>query len=105
MEDDYSVTIKLTTSIAMVKHGNITDCLNEYSGVATVHGVFYAFSKDIPPLPRLIWFCLVIVGLFYALLMSIKAYESWENNPIITTLEDTNYPISEVNYPAITICT
>ena len=104
MKDYNPNIIELTTSIAMVKHSNIADCLNEYSGVATVHGVFYAFSKDVPLLARLVWFCLVIGGLFYAFFMSFQSFENWQNNPIITTLEDTNYPISEVEYPAITIC-
>ena len=31
-------------------------------------------------------------------------YEEWKQNPIITTVSTTSYPIEDVEYPAITIC-
>ena len=31
-------------------------------------------------------------------------YNKWMYNPIIRSIEDTYYPIGEINFPAVTIC-
>ena len=37
-------------------------------------------------------------------MVSENAYKSWDNNPILTTVSTTAYPIHSLEYPAITIC-
>ena len=32
------------------------------------------------------------------------SYKDWKDNPIITTVNTTAYPIEDIDYPAITIC-
>ena len=32
------------------------------------------------------------------------SYKDWKDNPIITTVNTTAYPIEDIVYPAITIC-
>jgi hypothetical protein len=35
---------------------------------------------------------------------TIKAYKEWKANPTITTINSTAYPIKNIEFPAITIC-
>ena len=39
-----------------------------------------------------------------AAVVSENAYKSWEDNPILTTVSTTAFPIHSLEYPAITIC-
>ena len=34
----------------------------------------------------------------------LQAYETWQDNPVLTSLHTTGLPISEIDFPAITIC-
>ena len=36
--------------------------------------------------------------------MSLEMYIQWKENPTITTINTTAYPIKNVEFPAITIC-
>ena len=31
-------------------------------------------------------------------------YDKWQNTPTITSIEDTNYAVWNINFPAVTIC-
>ena len=39
-----------------------------------------------------------------ASVVSRNAYTNWDENPILTTVSTTAYPIHSLEYPAITIC-
>ena len=87
-----------------VPSSGLATTVSEYSSAATIHGVSYATSKDVPCIDRLVWLCLVIAGLSYAFFMSVQSYSSWMDSPVITTLEDTATPIADLDYPAVTVC-
>ena len=36
--------------------------------------------------------------------VSRDAYQNWDDNPILTTVSTTAFPIHALEYPAITIC-
>ena len=33
-----------------------------------------------------------------------KAYNNWQDNPVLTSVSTTAMPIAEIEFPAITIC-
>jgi len=35
---------------------------------------------------------------------SVEAYNDWQDNPVITTVGTTAYPIQKIEFPAVTIC-
>ena len=43
-------------------------------------------------------FCLVVAGLAYAVYMSIKSYNDWLDDPVLTTLKDTASHIADISY-------
>ena len=47
-----------------------------------------------------------LAGMFYTTLYFLfkKAYNDWQDNPVLTTVSTTAMPISEIEFPAITIC-
>ena len=36
--------------------------------------------------------------------MIFQAYVEWQDNPVLTSVQTTGLPISEIEFPAITIC-
>ena len=33
-----------------------------------------------------------------------QAYTAWQDNPVLTTVKSTSYPVNKVEFPALTIC-
>ena len=46
----------------------------------------------------------IIGGLIVAVLVFTPLYNKWMYNPIIRSIETTNYDIGSINFPAVTIC-
>ena len=78
--------------------------VQQYSENTTVHGISYVFEKGLPHLERLLWILAVVTGIGLAIYMSLTAYWQWVDNPVLTTIGTTGYPIENVSFPAITIC-
>ena len=77
----------------------------EYSQSTTIHGFAYIGEDDLFTFERIIWICIVCLGVFLAIYMSVSAYVEWKNNPVLTSVATTGFPIEKVDFPAITICT
>ena len=78
--------------------------LKEYSSSSTTHGIAYVFEDDRLIIERILWVIVVTVAIYIAASLSIKAYVSWQENPVLTTVGTTGYPIERVEFPSITIC-
>ena len=53
---------------------------------------------------RLLWIPFTIAGFVMAGLIFKPLYNKYTDNPILRSVDDTNYPIENINFPAITIC-
>ena len=78
--------------------------LKEYSSSSTTHGISYVFEDDRLLIERILWIIIVIVAIYIALSLSITAYVDWQDNPVLTSVGSTGYPIEKVPFPSITIC-
>ena len=81
-----------------------TKTLYEYASVCTPHGIFYIFESDRLILERTFWVLAVCIFTGFAIAWSVSAYENWQENPILTSVATTGYPIQKVPFPSITIC-
>lgn len=45
-----------------------------------------------------------MIGAVCLVLLTTSSYESFALNPLITTLYDTVYPIKNIPFPAVSIC-
>ena len=77
---------------------------DEYAEGATVHGVGYIFDELLPTIDRVIWG--FSVGFFFvlAVLFTTNAYTDWQDNMVITTLKNTAKDVTELVFPAVTVC-
>ena len=82
----------------------LLDTTKEYAATATVHGVGYVHNRDIPAPDRILWLILVCFFLCMSTLLSYNLYNDWQDNRVITTLQRTTKPVSELQFPAVTIC-
>ena len=86
------------------KSGPIGKTAKEYSQSTTIHGFAYIGEDGLFILERLLWIFIVCLGIFLSIYMSVSAYLEWKDNPVLTTVATTGFPIEKVEFPAITIC-
>ena len=77
----------------------------DYGDNSSVHGVSYITSSSASHVDKLLWSCLVCLGLALAAYMSAEAYIDWQSSPVITSLKDTSKQVSTMMFPSVTICT
>ena len=78
--------------------------LKEYSSASTTHGIAYVFEDDRLILERVLWIIVIIIAIFFAASLSIRAYTNWQDDPVLTSVGTTGFPIEKVAFPSITIC-
>ena len=76
----------------------------EHSEYSTIQGIHYIFLHSRGFVGKVFW-ALVVLGLFtLGTYWSVKAYNDWQENLVLTTVKSTAYPISGIEFPAVTIC-
>ena len=76
----------------------------DYADVATMHGVYYVFEKNVIWPSRFFW-ALCCIGLFVmAIVLIVQVFLDWDKDPIITTVSTTGHPVEDVPFPSITLC-
>ena len=78
--------------------------LRDYAESASVHGVGYVVSAR-RPADKLLWLCLVLLGLTSASYLSYEVFVSWQETPVVTLLKTTNKQVLDLEFPSVTICT
>ena len=82
----------------------IKSTLCQFANATTIHGVAYVFDRTIQALDNLLWFISVCVGAGLAIHMSLDAWKTWKESPVLTSVRSTGLPLQNVDFPAITIC-
>ena len=67
---------------------------------STIHGVSYIASTN--RYARLFWITIVFSGFIGAGILIERAFQSWTQNPVSTTIETLS--ISEITFPKVTVC-
>ena len=83
---------------------NLVGGLKNYASNSTVHGINYVFDEELSILERLIWFVIVFVFGCVAMYLVYESYNTWQDNQVITTLKTVTKPVTELAFPAVTIC-
>ena len=76
----------------------------EYANRATVHGISYIFDKDVPRFDRFLWLIITLGSICLALVMIYTSFTDWQDNQVVITVKSLNKPISQQDFPAVTIC-
>ena len=53
---------------------------------------------------RLLWVASCIGSVVFCLMIIVPIVQKFDKDPTIISIEDTNYPVWKVNFPAVTIC-
>ena len=78
--------------------------LRKYCDNSTVHGVRYMVHKDLSWTERILWTLLVVAASGGTIAVSLMIKTKFQNSLMSTVVESTNYHISEISFPAVTIC-
>ena len=56
--------------------------VEDYSSRTTIHGVSYAFDKDLGVLGRILWTLVVIALLAFAVYLNYRIWTQWEDGQV-----------------------
>lgn len=52
----------------------------------------------------MVWIVVCLLSLIFTVVLMLLVYNRYRTTPTITTIETNNFPIWNVNFPAVTIC-
>ena len=78
--------------------------IKEYSENCTIHGVGYIFARGQQGWERILWVVVVITGIVLATLFSSELFIAWSDFPLITSVATTDFPVENLPWPSITVC-
>ena len=82
----------------------LLDTIKEYSNHTTIHGINYVFASFLSFNDRIFWLIIFLAGLVFSIYLSLDAFIDWRQNMIITRFENSELPVTEIAFPAVTIC-
>ena len=80
-----------------------TGSFREYCEQTSLHGWFYTATSD-RKIWRLLWLLIVLTSMGVASVFVYKASEEFRKATVVTTIHSTTEPLSEVFFPAVTVC-
>ena len=82
----------------------IKSTTHEFANSTTIHGITYVFDRGIKAFDNLLWLLVVSFGAGIAIYMSVLAWNTWKEAPVLTSVSSTGLPLQKIDFPAITIC-
>ena len=82
----------------------IGSTVQEFAKSTTIHGIAYIFDRALKALDNFLWFLIVCFGAGVAVYMSLDAWNTWKEAPVLTSVRSTGLPLRKIDFPAITIC-
>ena len=86
------------------KKSKVSKNVEEFATRSTLHGVNYIFDQTVPYGDRILWLLLFLGSGSFAIFMVYSSFTSWQNNQVMTTLKTLTKPVTDLDFPAITIC-
>ena len=82
----------------------LMETTKEYASQSSIHGIGYIFDQKLGGLERLLWLIVVAAFLSLATFLTLDTWNQWQEEQVVTTLKNTAKPVTEVPFPAVTIC-
>ena len=76
----------------------------EFCEATSLHGLKYITDPDSHCVERIFWIVLVILSIFFEIMLILPIIEKFHECKTITTVDTTNYPIWNIDFPGITVC-
>jgi hypothetical protein len=78
--------------------------IEEYANRSTIHGISYIFDTKIPVGDRFLWFLILCGSCALVGSLIFTSFTDWQNDLVITTLKNKARPVTDLVFPALTIC-
>ena len=78
-----------------------TATFREFLEGSTIHGLVH-ISTAKSKTARATWVAIVVACFAYAIYMINNSYKEWQESPVSTTI--TTHPITELEFPTVTVC-
>ncbi len=82
----------------------ISNTFHEFAEITSIHGISYACDVKLIWWERFLWTLVFASTITLAIYWIVEAYVAWQTFPVITSVHSTGKSISQLAYPAITIC-
>ena len=86
------------------KMSSIGKHAKQYASTSTAHGLAYIVEDGRSYVERMFWILVTSLAICFTAFQTIQLYRQWKNDPVVTFLDTVKLPISEIEFPAITIC-
>lgn len=86
------------------KSRKISDYFTEFCNSTSLHGFRYIGEQSRNILERILWVLIMLISVGFSAYFISKIYTKWDNSPVIVTLSTVPVGISEIPFPAVTIC-
>ena len=80
----------------------MTSGLKTYCEQTSLHGWYYIASDK--KVWKILWSMIVLASIAVASTFIYKAAEEFTKSTVVTTIQSTTIPLSEVYFPAVTVC-
>ena len=78
--------------------------MTEFCESTSIHGLKYITEPGSHWAERCFWIILVIIAILLQIQFVLPIWEKYKNTKTITTVDTTNYPISNIDFPGVTVC-
>jgi hypothetical protein len=75
-----------------------------FCNATTIHGFQYMVDHSLGIFTRFLWLILITVSFTIAGILISLSFKDWQENPVLTTIDSTFYPVESIPFPAVTIC-
>ncbi|XP_058985354.1 pickpocket protein 28-like [Musca domestica] len=82
---------------------SLKEIFNEYCSNTSLHGVKY-FGQERPWKEICFWLGIFTLSFYFSSQTIRKVYQKWNDTPVIVTFSERSTPVSDIPFPAITIC-
>ena len=83
---------------------NFKKHIKAFGNNSSIHGIGYMANDSMNHLERIIWFVVFIASTSLATYLVLRSYNEWQTNQVVTTLKTVAKPVTDLEFPAITIC-
>ena len=78
--------------------------LRSYCEQTSLHGWYYISVHGGKAAWRIVWSFIVLTSVVVAAYFIYKAAEDFTKSTVVTTIDSTTEPLSDVFFPAVTVC-
>jgi len=83
----------------------LAQLLRDYPTYSTISGLVFLSKPDQSRVERVFWPLVIVSMISIGFYSSWSLYDDWINEPVLTNVKTTALHISQVPFPAVTICT